>query len=388
VVLAQLSPGRVSGGAHERQLPNFRSLVDRGLFLSSAVVGGHFQKVSHRSEITGRPVTSAVSPAENILTSASRAGSYVGVPNDFVIANWATTLVQQGVVQSVEDIYPNLIRRPWFENIGLPKIDFRPDLSHPRWLYWYRERATHRHFYSFILALKQEGGILEDVVNEEPGFVRSQQRYSLRLQDAWFGNTLDHLREHGALDDTVIVAFSSHGTSAESWLPLMGKVTKATVDHTHYNFHPNVSRSFAIIVGPGVPQARIDQWISILDLKPTLCRLLGIEDLGSSAYGVDVITGPLPGHRILADVSSADCYSLYHPESGWLLMSLPPSDRRTQAMDGLPPAADGYLAFDLRSDEACALPHTADFLDVPEVSAFREECRRLSLVDRLKDSSR
>jgi hypothetical protein len=364
-------------------LPNFQSLVARGLFLSSAVVGAHFQRVSHRSEITGRLVTSAVSPAENILQSAARTGCHVGVANDFVIANWATALVKEGVVQSVEEIYPRLIHRPRFENIGLPKIDFRPDLDHPRWLYWYRERSTHRHFYNFALAFKEEGGLLEDIANEEPGFVRSQQRFSLRLQDAWLRNTLDHLREQGALDNTVIVAFSSHGTSAESWLPLMGRVTKATVDHTAFNFHPNVSRSFAIIAGPGVPQARIDRWVSILDLKPTLCHLLGIEDLGGSAYGVDVITGPFPEDRILADVSDPRLYSLYHPASGWLLMSIPPSDRRPAALEGLPPAPKGYLAFHLASDEACASPRTADFLDAPEMPAFRDEIRLRALRDPL-----
>jgi hypothetical protein len=147
--------------------------------------------------------------------------------------------------------------------------------------------------------------------------------------------------------------------------------------------HPNVSRSFAIIAGPGVPQGRVDRWVSILDLKPTLCRLLGTEDLGGSAYGVDVITGPFPAGRILADVSDRRLYSLYHPESGWLLMALPPPDQRTPVMEGLPPAPDGYLAFHLASDEACASPRTADFLDAPEVPAFRDEIRRLALLDRL-----
>lgn len=94
------------------------------------------------------------------------------------------------------------------------------------------------------------------------------------------------------------------------------------VDHAAFNFHPNVSRSFAVLAGPGIRPGRRDDWISIMDLKPTLCRMLQIDDRGGSAYGVDLMAERMLGDRILADVTSTEHYSLFRPSSGWLLMSV------------------------------------------------------------------
>jgi hypothetical protein len=361
-------------------LPNYQSVVQRGLFFPSAVVGGHFQRTSNLSEITGRPFTSEVHPRENILNAAARAGAVVGVVNDHVITLGAQLLQARGQIASIEEVYPTLIERPRLENLGLPKIEFLPDLDPPRWLYWYRERCTHRHFYNFALAFQHEGGLLEEVVNDNPGFVKDQQRYSLRLQDAWFGSTLRHLEARGVLEDTIILVFSSHGTSIEGWLPLMNRATRANVDHAASNFHPNVSRSFAILAGPGIPPGRRAEWISIMDLKPSLCRFLGIEDLGGSAYECDLLRDALPPARILADVTSKDYYSLFHTASEWLLMSVPrDKDATAPHIHGLPTSPDGLLAFQLTDDPTCSTPRTAEFLRAPERARLVEEARRLQL---------
>src|SRR5262245_7133962 len=186
---------------------------------SSAVVGGHFQRTSNLSEITGRPFTSPVHPRENLLNAAADAGAATGLVNDYIITSGAQFLVGQGKIQSIDEVYPNLIERPLIHNMGEPNLEFVPDLTPGRWLYWFRERSTHRNFYNFALSFDHEGGFLVDVVNDNPSFVLDQQRYSLWLQDRWFGATLRHLEDNGKLDDTVIVVFSSHGVSVESWLP-------------------------------------------------------------------------------------------------------------------------------------------------------------------------
>ena len=263
-------------------LEHYGSLVERGLFFPSAVVGGHFQRTSNLSEITGRPFTSPVHARENILNAAERSGAVVGVVQDFVITKGAQDLQRRGLIDSVDEVYPRLIERPELQNLGYPKLEFLPDVSPSRWLYWYRERATHRHFYNFALGFEEDGGLFEVVVNENPAFVRDQQRYSLRLQDQWLGSTLQALDD--VLDDTVLLVFSSHGTSLEGWLPLMRRVTRATVDHSGLNFHPQVSHSFAILSGPGIEPGERKEWISIMDLKPTLCRLLGLR--GPRGFGV------------------------------------------------------------------------------------------------------
>lgn len=362
-------------------LPNYSSIVERGIFFPSAVVGGHFQRTSNLSEITGRPFNSEIHQRENILNAAAEAGAFVGVVNDFIITEGAKFLVSQGRIDSIDEVYPHLIDRPRNLNLGLPKIEFLPDLTPERWLYWYRERATHRHFYNFALAFRHEGGLLEDVVGENPAFVIEQQRYSLRLQDLWLGSTLRHLEEGGRMENTVLLVFSSHGTSVESWLPLMGTATRANADHAAFNFHPNVSRSFAVLAGPGISPGRRDDWISIMDLKPTLCRMLEIDDRGGSAYGVDLMAEQMPVDRILADVTSREQYSLFRPLSGWLLMSVATDAEATlPTVQGLPTSVDGLVAFHLDSDPVCAIPRTEEFLRSTERTPFDAEVERLGLV--------
>ncbi len=156
------------------------------------------------SEITGRPFSSDEHPRDNILNAATGAGAYVGVVYDSIITEGARYLASTGRIGSINEVYPRLIDRPRYGNIGEPKIEFRADLSPDRWLCWFRERATHRNFYNFALFFEHEGGLLVEVVNDNATFVRDQQRYSLRLQDKWFGNTLSHLEDGGSLDNTVI----------------------------------------------------------------------------------------------------------------------------------------------------------------------------------------
>lgn len=361
-------------------LPNYTSVIERGTFFPSAVVGGHFQRTSNLSEITGRPFNSTIHQRENILNAAAQAGAFVGVVNDFIITQGASYLVARGRIASIDQVYPRLIERPSLPNLGTPRIEFLPDLSPERWLYWYRERATHRHFYNFALAFREEGGMLEDVVGENPPFVREQQRYSLRLQDSWFGSTLQHLEGSGKLDETVVAVFSSHGASIESWLPLMGEATRANVDHAAFNFHPNVSRSFAFLAGPGIATGRRDEWISVMDLKPTLSRLLGIDNLGGSVYELDILGDEVPEDRILADVTSDAHYSLFDAASSWLLMSVP-TDAEVDSPNvrGLPTSADGLIAFRLDDDPNCLTPRTAEFLASMERERFDAEIARLAL---------
>ena len=362
-------------------LTNYGSLVERGLYFPSAVVGGHFQRTSNVSEITGRPFTSPVHPRENILNAAQRSGASVGVVQDFVITKGAEDLLERGLIESVDEIYPRLIERPRLQNLGYPKLEFLPDLSPSRWLYWYRERATHRHFYNFALGFKEDGGLFEDVVNENPAFVRDQQRYSLRLQDQWLGSTLRWLEEGRVLDETVLLVFSSHGTSLEGWLPLMRRVTRGNVDHSGLNFHPHVSHSFAIVSGPGIEPGKRTDWISIMDLKPTLCRVLGLEDLGGSAYEVDLLGPPPPERRVLADVSGEWDYSLFDTETQWLYMTAPREEvaKDRPHLEGLPTSPDGALAFNLADDPGCASPRTGEFLESPAAERVAAEATRLGL---------
>jgi len=117
-----------------------------------------------------------------------------------------------------------------------------------------------------------------------------------------------------------------------------------------------------------------------MDLKPTLCRLLGIENLGGSVYDTDILSDRAPGDRILADVTSDLPYSLFHAASSWLLMSVP-SDAEADSPNvrGLPTSADGLIAFKLDDDPSCITPRTAEFLASAEREKFDAEIARLEL---------
>lgn len=361
-------------------LPNYSSLIEHGVYFPNARVGGHFQRTSNLSEITGRPFSSPVHPRENLLNAAHQAGAYVGVVNDFILTSGARYLVGQGIIESIGEVYPRLIERPRNANLGEPKIEFLPDLAHERWLYWYRERATHRNFYNFVLSFEHEGGLLVEVASENPRFVYDQQRYSLRLQDRWLGATLRHLEEAGKLHDTVIAVLSSHGTSIDSWLPLMGRITRANVDHAGFNFHPNVSGAFVVLCGPSITAARREEWVSVMDLKPTLANLLGLENLGGSAYDVDLLGSGISAARLLADVTDRFCYSLFDTATGWLLMSMPSgSQPEVEIIDGLPTSEDGLVCFDTHQDPGCTRIATHEFLASGLVERFCAEMDRLGL---------
>jgi hypothetical protein len=142
-----------------------------------------------------------------------------------------------------------------------------------------------------------------------------------------------------------------------------------------------VSRSFAILAGPGIEAGVREDWISIMDLKPTLCRLLGLEDLGGSAYEIDLLGPPPSGGRVLADVSSREAYSLYDTATGWLFMAVLRDDEAADKphLSGLPSSPDGSLAFHLGDDPGCATPRTDEFLGSPARERVAAQVRRFGL---------
>ena len=112
-----------------------------------------------------------------------------------------------------------------------------------------------------------------------------------------------------------------------------------------------------------------------MDMKPTLCRLLGITDLGGSAYDVDLLAAAdLPGDRLLADVTDEWCYSLFDTSTGWLMMKTPHGDdANLDSVVGLPVSEDGLVAFQLREDPGCTMVRTDEFLAHPGRGRFAVE---------------
>ena len=85
--------------------------------------------------------------------------------------------------------------------------------------------------------------------------------------DFEIGRLIDHLEKKGLIDDTLIVFTSDNGLAVGSH-GLMGK-------QNHYDHSVRVPLIFA---GAGIPKGqRVDNYVYLLDIFPTLCDLCGIS---------------------------------------------------------------------------------------------------------------
>ena len=93
--------------------------------------------------------------------------------------------------------------------------------------------------------------------------------------DDQIGRIIDALRTKGLLDDTIIILAGDNGLACGEH-GLMGK--QSLYEHS--------VRVPLLISGPGIPSGlRIDNYVYLMDIYPTLCELLGIE-LPPSVQGV------------------------------------------------------------------------------------------------------
>jgi arylsulfatase A-like enzyme/Tfp pilus assembly protein PilF len=111
-------------------------------------------------------------------------------------------------------------------------------------------------------------------------------RYSgeIAYMDSVIGRLLDQLAERGIEDDTFVAVVGDHGEA----LGEHGEQTHAVL------LHQATLRVPWILSGPGVPRgAKARVPVSIVDVAPTLCRLLGVP-MPRGADGVDVSGALVP----------------------------------------------------------------------------------------------
>lgn len=93
--------------------------------------------------------------------------------------------------------------------------------------------------------------------------------------DDQIGRIIQKLRDKGLLDDTIIILAGDNGLACGEH-GLMGK--QSLYEHS--------VRVPLLISGPGIPAGlRVDNYVYLMDIYPTLCELLGI-DVPSSVQGV------------------------------------------------------------------------------------------------------
>ncbi len=86
--------------------------------------------------------------------------------------------------------------------------------------------------------------------------------------DSELGKMFDYLEGNDLLKNTLIILTGDHGES----LGEHGEMT-----HTYFAYNSTLWVPL-IIAGPGVKASRIDEYVSHIDIFPTVCDILGIEE--------------------------------------------------------------------------------------------------------------
>lgn len=96
--------------------------------------------------------------------------------------------------------------------------------------------------------------------------------------DSELGKIFDYLENNDLVDNTLIILTGDHGES----LSEHGELT-----HTYFAYNSTLWVPL-IIAGPGIDACRVDEFVSHIDIFPTLCDILGMET-PSFLQGVSVL---------------------------------------------------------------------------------------------------
>jgi choline-sulfatase len=162
--------------------------------------------------------------------------------------------------------YPYYAPEPYWnlytdDDIELPHIpeDFKK--GEHQYVDWFRQYAH-----------------LEEPVPEE---VCRRARHAMlgriSMLDDYLSSILDALKTSGLDKETIVLYTSDHGD-------MMGE-HGLWFKCTAYEWS---SRVPLIVSGPGIPQHRVEEPVSLLDLGPTLCSIAGIDPVYSISDGRDV----------------------------------------------------------------------------------------------------
>lgn len=148
--------------------------------------------------------------------------------------------------------------------------------------------------HTYVKWLRRHGKFHQLVPDEVCRTARRAILGRITMLDDYFGRILDLLQETGLDENTIIIYASDHGD-------MMGE---------HGLWFKNAAYEWSsrvpwIVAGPGIPQVRIPEVVSLLDIGPTLCSLANIEPVYPVTDGrdlSDLILGkrsPGPGLAIM-----------------------------------------------------------------------------------------
>ena len=146
----------------------------------------------------------------------------------------------------------------------------------------------------------------------------------IRHVDAAVGDLIEKLERHGLADDTVIVVLSDHG---EEFL-----------EHGEWghgrNLHQETLSVPLILAGPGIPvDATVESSVSLVDVAPTLLKLVGIE-VPESFEGRDLLAPSGEATSlVLAELDGLGGVEQSLERDGWKLIRSPGSQRPARLFD-------------------------------------------------------
>lgn len=250
--------------------PTISGLLARSRWFINAVAPSSGTDVSVSSLLTGR--IDPFVPIERTLFEALHQegrATHAVLPSE--VLRWAPeTLLTRGV-----DGVDRIVNDRFRENVGnyttsvetteraLAFLD-RTDPVQPfaLWVHYF-DVHEHAQVDAADLELRKQ--------REGKGRSKTERKYRalLELVDQQLARVLARLTERGLADRTVIVFFSDHGES-------LGEDPRLPGNHGLYVYRALTAVPFAIHV-PGVSPARIDEPVTLIDLRPTLEDLLGLE---------------------------------------------------------------------------------------------------------------
>lgn len=175
--------------------------------------------------------------------------------------------------------------RPWLLTVSFtaPHYPFRAPVE-----YWNRyrdedvdlpnipENFLHRE-HEYIKWIREEQAMFECAPAETVRAARRAIMARTTMLDDYAAAVLQSLRATGMLEDTIVVYISDHGD-------MLGE-HGLWFKNTAYEWSARVPW---IVKGPGVQCQRIPEVVSLLDLGPTLCGLVGIEQVYTDHDGRDL----------------------------------------------------------------------------------------------------
>lgn len=110
---------------------------------------------------------------------------------------------------------------------------------------------------------------------------------ALHYSDQWLGRVVEFLKEEGEWDETILVVVSDHGEAFyEHGFPTHGA-----------SLHEEQVRSLLMMRIPGEEPRVIDEPVSLLDVPPTILRLLGLPPHGNFQGRGDILESGYDGSR-------------------------------------------------------------------------------------------